>query len=279
MSALRGGVRAASCSGVHEHLFIVGAQRSATTYLHHLLAEHPEIEMARPVRPEPKFFLLDDLFERGLSHYHQAFWQGRTAARILGEKTTSYMESEKAAQRIAGSFPDARIIFLLRDPIERAVSHYWFSVQNGWETLPMSEAFLREDERWLDYDRQRVSASPYAYLHRGRYIEYIELYLRWFPTEQIKVLLQEQLTHSLDLTRDLYHFLGASRDFIPPVWGRRVNEGDSPRDPLPPDLERHLTEYFSEHNARLARFLGVELREWHRPHTEDAAVTRTSARA
>jgi hypothetical protein len=263
MSPPRGGGSTASCAGVHEHFFIVGAQRSATTYLYHLLAEHPEIAMAQPVRPEPKFFLLDPLFERGLQHYHQAFWGDRTGMRILGEKTTSYMESEQAAQRIAATFPDARIVFLLRDPIARAVSHYWFSVQHGWETLPISDAFLREDERWLDYDRARISASPYAYLHRGRYIDYVQLYLRWFPRAQLTVLLHEQLTRSLDVTRDLYGFLGASRR-VPLAPGDKINAGEHTDEPLAPELARYLVEYFAEPNARLAQFLGIPLHEWRR---------------
>lgn len=265
MSAIPGGGRAASCVQAHAHFFIVGAQRSATTYLYHLLADHPEIAMARPVRPEPKFFLLDGLFVRGLQYYHTAFWEESTRLRIRGEKTTSYMESETAAKRISDAFPDAKIVFLLRDPIERAVSHYWFSVHNGWETLPMSEAFLREDERRLAYDRTRVSTSPYAYLHRGRYMESIDLYLRWFPREQVKVLLREELTRSLLAVQDLYAFLGASPDIVPPTFGRTINAGAHSGESVPPDLRRYLAEYFAAPNARLACFLRRDLREWGYP--------------
>ena len=98
---------------MYDHFFIAGAQRSGTTYLYYVLAEHPDIEMAQPVRPEPKFFLTDALFERGLAYYHEQFFPGKPGARLRGEKSTSYMESEKAAQRISRSFPDARIVFML----------------------------------------------------------------------------------------------------------------------------------------------------------------------
>jgi hypothetical protein len=165
---------------MNDHFFIAGAQRSATTYLYHLLAEHPEIEMAQPVRPEPKFFLVDELFEHGLAYYRERFFPGKPGARLRGEKSTSYMESEIAAQRIARCFPESHILFLLRDPIERAISNYWFSVNNGLESLPLEEAFRREEERWQQYDRSRVSVSPYAYLRRGRYIDFIEVYERYF---------------------------------------------------------------------------------------------------
>ena len=84
-----------------EHFFIAGAQRSGTSYLYHILAEHPEIEMAKPLRPEPKFFHVDALFERGLDYYRHHFFEGKAGAWLRGEKSTSYMESEKAAGRAA----------------------------------------------------------------------------------------------------------------------------------------------------------------------------------
>lgn len=247
-----------------EHFFIVGAQRSGTSYVYHLLAEHPEIEMAKPLRPEPKFFHTDALFERGLQYYENHFFEGKAGAWLRGEKSASYIESEKTAKRIARHFPKAKILFILRDPIERAISNYWFSVSNGLETMPMSEAFLHEEERWLDYDHERVSVSPYAYLRRGRYIERISMYERYFPAESIKIMLFEQFVGSLDLVRDLYGFLGVVSDFIPSTLHQVINKGDKPDTTLSPDLERYLVDYFAESNARLAERFRLDLTEWQR---------------
>jgi hypothetical protein len=204
-----------------EHFFIVGAQRSGTTHLCHLLAAHPEIEMATPFRPEPKFFLLDDLFARGLPFYEATFFGRKPEARLRGEKTVSYMESDEAARRIRESFPEAHIVFLLRDPIERAVSHYWFSVENGVETLGMEEAFDRENgengERW-----HRLSMSPFSYLRRGCYVHDIARYDTLFGRERLRILLYEDLVRDRGCFRELCTWLGVSRDVRPEA---------SPRDP------------------------------------------------
>ena len=245
-----------------EHFFIVGAQRSGTTYLYHLLAEHPEIEMAAPLRPEPKFFLIDGLFERGLDYYKSQFYKGKPGAWLRGEKSTSYIESERVAERIAAAFPDARLIFLLRDPIERAISNYWFSVQNGIETLPMDDAFMKEDERRDRYDHEKISASPFAYLQRGRYINYIEMYARHAPLERMKIILLEELVESARVLRHLYEFLGVATEFAPSSLGEVINEGEKGESALSPALRQYLVDYFAESNARLAARLGVDLGKW-----------------
>ncbi len=84
-----------------EHFFIVGAQRSGTTYLYRTLDEHPEIEMAKPVRPEPKFFLQGDLSAYTHDDYLGLFFGNKAGAKLRGEKSTSYIESEHAARQIS----------------------------------------------------------------------------------------------------------------------------------------------------------------------------------
>jgi len=248
------------------HFFIIGAQRSATTYLYHLLDAHPEVEMTQPVKPEPKFFMLDDLYERGLDYYKAQFFTGKPGARLFGEKSTSYCESEKAAQRIADSYPQAKILYLLRDPVDRAVSNYWFSVNNGLETLPMDEAFKRESERLDNYDHDRVSVSPFAYLRRGHYLVYLRLYERYFPAEQIKVIIHERLIGSPDSARSLYQFLGAASDFTPSTLHQTFNASEGKTE-LSLEVERFLTAYYARTNADLAQHLGLALDEWR--HQED----------
>jgi hypothetical protein len=245
-----------------EYFFVAGAQRSGTSYLYTLLAEHPEIEMARPRQPEPKFFLIDALFERGLEYYKNHFFEGKTGAWLRGEKSVSYMESEKAAQRIARHFPEPKLVFVLRDPIERAISNYWYSVNNGLETLSISEAFFQEVDRWDDYDRKRTSVSPYAYLRRGRYLDYISTYEHYFPIENIKIMLYEQLVKSVGTVTDLYAFLGVNSDFVPSKHSEIVNIGDKPNCALPANLQHYLVDYFAESNTRLAERYGLDLTAW-----------------
>ena len=245
-----------------EHFFVVGAQRSGTTYLYRILDEHPQIEMAKPVRPEPKFFYIDSLFEKGLDFYENHFF-GNAGTQLKGEKSTSYIESEKAARRIASCYPQAKILVILREPIERAISNYWFSVNNGWETLPLEEAFRAEDNRRFDYNSEKISVSPYAYLQRGCYINYLLMYESYFPVENIKVMLYEQLVGSAVCIRDLYAFLGVS-EFTPSVLHTPVNSGNKPGTSLSPKLQQYLVDYFAEPNARLAEHLNLSLKEWQR---------------
>lgn len=246
-----------------EHFIIAGAQRSGTTRLYRLCAEHPEIEMARPERPEPKFFSDDERYARGLAYYRAQFFAGKPGARVRGEKSTSYMEIEKAAQRIAASLPAARIVFVLRNPVERAVSNYWFSVANGLETLPIEEAFAREEERRADFDPRIVSVSPFSYLRRGRYIDYLRMYERYFPPERILVLIHERLIASDGPLRKLFAFLGVDPAFLPQARRSVVNANlDRPARPLDADLRGRLEAYFAEPNALLAERLGAPIPEW-----------------
>lgn len=238
-----------------EHFFVVGAQRSGTTYLYHVLDEHPQIEMARPMRPEPKFFVQNDFAQQSPADYEDRYFSGNTPLR--GEKSTSYYETELAAQRIATWYPDAPLIFLLRNPIERAISNYRFSQSNGIEPLLMDEAFHSEQTR--DYDRTRFSVSPYTYLRRGRYIDYLRMYEQYFPREQLLVYFYEELVENLAVIQDLYRALGADDDFWPPSLRRVANASENASPNLDEDLYTFLSQTFSEPNAELAGYLGRPL--------------------
>ncbi|MCP4422603.1 MAG: sulfotransferase [Chloroflexi bacterium] len=249
-----------------EHFIIAGAQRSGTTYLYHLLSEHPEIEMARPLRPEPKFFMSDAQFEQGKLFYENRFFTGKPGAWLRGEKSASYIESEKTARRIAIWFPQAPIIFVLRDPIERAISNYWFSVNNGLETLPMAQAFMSENERLHDYDHARISVSPFAYLARGRYINYITVYERYFPKKQIILLLFEQMVGSAEQIGALFAQLGVKANFLPTALQQKANPSDKHDTTLSPELEEYLHDYFAESNHLLVKRFGLDISQWRQPH-------------
>jgi Sulfotransferase domain len=252
-----------------DRVFIVGAQRCGTTYLYHLLDRHPEIEMARPVRPEPKFFLDEARYARGLAQYDAAYFTGKPGARLRGEKGTSYLESELAADRIAAAFPEARIVVLVRDPVARAISHWRFSVENGVETLPLEEALRREAERRDTYDRARFSVSPFAYLKRGRYVDDIAVWERRFPRPRIRVLVSEHFLGSAEAVRDLFVWLGVGPGFRPEELDRAVNVSDAPHGlsaALPPSVAAELAAHFRETNRRLAERYGLDLTPWQGEH-------------
>ena len=246
-----------------EHFIIAGAQRAGTSYLVRLLGLHPEIGFAQPLRPEPKFFLRPEVERASLRDYAGLFRSARLGARLLGEKSTSYMESLEAPARIRSVLPEARLVFVLRDPVERAISNYWFSVQNGAETAEMSEAFLSEPSRRGDYDRGAFSVSPFAYLARGDYARHLRRFEDSFPREQMTILLFEDLVREpLAEARRLVAWLGADPDLQPAAPATPVNASRKSQDEVDSALRRFLIDHFREANRHLAERYGLDLSAW-----------------
>lgn len=242
------------------HFVIVGGQRCGTTYLYTLLDEHPQVEMARPVRPEPKFFLAPDAVEAGIEAYRARHFGHRPDARAHGEKGTSYLETPGAAEWIAAVLPGSRIVALVRDPVERAISNHRFSVAHGLETLPVDEALTEEAER-RPYDAARVSASPFAYLRRGRYAELLEPYLARFGRDRVFVGVFEELVAGPAVYDELCDALGVDR-FAPPSLGSVVNEATVERGDVADETVARLRAHFEPSVRRLEELLGRDLDAW-----------------
>src|SRR5689334_22661946 len=100
--------------------------------------------MAKPVKPEPKFFLVDHLYARGLEYYAGTWFAAAGEAQVAGEKSTDYLESAAAAARIARDLPRVKLVFILREPVERAYSNYLWSKMNGLETEDFETALALE---------------------------------------------------------------------------------------------------------------------------------------
>ncbi|MFM2308883.1 MAG: hypothetical protein RLY87_1004 [Chloroflexota bacterium] len=246
-----------------QHFFIGGAQRSGTTYAYHLCADHPEIEMALPVRPEPKFYLNPKLYSQGYAYYRSTYFGKKPGARLYGEKSTSYIEVASAAKAMAEQIPDAKIVFVLRNPIERAISNYRFSLFHGVENVSMEEAFRREAERVEQFDHQKYSVSPYAYLRRGRYIEYIEMWEQFFRPEQIHILIYEQMVSADAPVRGLYAFLGVDTEYRAPTRGEIINaNSEDAGEELSVALRTELQAHYAPYTARLRAHTGLAIPEW-----------------
>jgi hypothetical protein len=243
---------------VTRHFLVIGAQRSGTTYLHDQLEAHPEIAMARPPRPEPKVFLSDDIVEQGAEHYRHTWFAHAGADQLLGEKSTSYIESDTAPARVRATLGDVQIVAQLRDPVERAVSNWKFSSSNGMEQRPLADALRDNLAGAFPWDAARTSVSPYAYLERGRYAAQLAPWLAEFP-EQVHVQLLEDLVADPSLIGALYSWLGVDAGFRPSALGEPVHESDVPVDDLPDDLRAELRDYYDQADDDLAELLGREL--------------------
>lgn len=113
------------------NLFIIGAQRSGSTLLAQVLDLHPKIKLMTPVKPEPKYFLEKNY--NGKQAYIDLFKGQEKNYDYFLEKSVSYIEHDDALKRICSDFPDARVLIILRNPIDRCLSNYRYSVENGME--------------------------------------------------------------------------------------------------------------------------------------------------
>lgn len=214
--------------------------------------------MARPARPEPKVFCSDEDSARGLEWYRATYFGHASGERILGDKSTSYLEDPAAPARAATMLGRAYVVAVLRDPVRRAVSNWRFSTDNGYETRPLVEALeanLREQRAW---DRGRTSVSPFAYLERGRYLDHLQPWLDTFG-ESTSVLFTDELVGDETVIADLYAWLGVDAAFQPVRAEGPVNASESAAPGLPERLLAELREYFEPADRALAARLGRSL--------------------
>ena len=240
------------------HLLVVGAQRCGTTRLYELLDAHPDIAMARPARPEPKVFLSDEVAGRGLDWYRATFFAHATGERLLGEKSTSYLENPTAPSRAATVLGAADIVVQLRDPVARAVSNWRFSVAQGLEDRPLARALDDNLCGPREWDPTRTSVSPYAYLERGHYVDHLEPWYACFP-DRVHVRFLEGAGEQRAGVADLYAALGVDPDFRVDGEDRRVNASSGPAPELDRALVGRLRDHYRDSDARLAERLGQPL--------------------
>jgi hypothetical protein len=240
------------------HFIIAGAPRSATTWLYQLADLHPEIAMARPLTPEPKFFLVDEIYERGLPYYASTWFGGLPANMRYGEKTTNYLESSAACERIARDLPEVRLVFLLRDPVERAHSNYLWSMRNGFETESFERALELEDEREREIAPERRYARPHAYFSRGLYAKMLAPWLAQFPREHVLILRSEGIAEApAEIARSFFEFLGvAVRPDLVDGLGTINAARPEGSPPIDPPVRAALNERYRQPNLDLERLLG-----------------------
>jgi hypothetical protein len=195
------------------NFLIIGAPRSGTTTLHISLQEHPEIFLSQP--KEPMFFVLEGEPEQypgprspqGTRHLeeYQALFQGSETKTAVGEASPCYLFSPKAPYRIKQYIPDAKFIAILRNPVDRAYSHFIFHRMYGTEPLSDFEEAVAAEE-----DRKRMGwFFLWAYRGMGLYGEQIARYYTLFSKSQFLFLLFEDLVNNPQgLFTGIFRFLG-----------------------------------------------------------------------
>jgi hypothetical protein len=242
------------------NLLVIGAMKCGTTALHRYLGEHPQISMAGAKEvnffsgPEqapasgPQTWWMTGQWHRGLDWYASLF---DPAAPVRGESSPAYTSPDQteAVGRIAATLPHARLLYVVRDPADRALSQYAHHRRDGAERRPVEEALLDPASQ---------------YVARSRYHERLAPYLEHFPLEQVHVVVQERLLH--DRRRELARcFAHAGAD--PDWWSDRLEQRwhvNPEASSVPPDLRRRFDERVRDDVEALRDLLGDGLREWDR---------------
>ena len=244
--------------------FIIGgAPRSGTTWLYALLDRHPDIEMAKPLSPEPKFFLRDDEYAKGLAYYSQKWFAGIDPSKVAGEKSTDYLEHAESAVRIAKDLPQVKLIFILREPVSRAYSNYLWSKMNGLETEDFATALRLEAQRERELPVKWKFTRPFSYFSRGLYADLLEPYINRFMEHQLLVTRFEDIVERPEtLAEQVQRFVGVAPRPQDAVGLGVVNPSEQDGGGLEDAVAGELRARYAEPNRRLATMLGPSFQMW-----------------
>ncbi len=228
------------------NLVVIGAQKCGTTSLHYYLSLHPQISMAGS--KELNFFLAERNWPRGVEWYRSHFTR---ATAVRGESSPGYTNHPwfpGVPRRMAAILPDARLIYLVRDPIQRIVSQYVHLLAMGTE------------ERSLDAVLADVSHAN-RYVTRSLYHWQLQQYLPFYPLEQILIVPAEDLLHHRHETlQRVFAFLSVEPDFTSSGFGRVKFRSRQLRRLSP--LGRRLRTFSYQHMNRRAPALQRFLTHW-----------------
>jgi hypothetical protein len=241
---------------------IAGAQKAGTTSLLAYLCRHPAV--LPPLTKEIHYFDLraQEPLDWYLAHFPWARARHGVSLPITGEASPYYLFHPLAPARVARLFPQMKIIILLREPVSRALSHYWQEVMLAREQLPLMDALLAEEKR-LAGEEQRLLAEPtyrsdkhqhYSYFARGLYLKQIERWQANFPPRQLLVLDSTRLRQDAEqVYHEVLEFLGLRSHALGPA----VEYNRGARTPDHPEARAWLRDRYRGPNQRLFEYLGV----------------------
>jgi hypothetical protein len=267
-------------TGTLPDFIVVGTQKGGTTELYDRLVQHPNIASA--FAKEVHYF--DANYDKGVEWYTTFFPRidadrakgalpqitgpqitgpQTTRPKITGEASPCYLFHPAVARRVATTVPQAKIILMLRNPVDRAYSHYHHEVRLGFETASFAEAIQQESvrlqgERTKLINNKHYTSDPYmhySYLRRGIYVEQLRTWFDAFQPEQILVLKSEDFfSDTAAVMRRVYDFLD-----VPEVVSTAPDRHKSFKYPkMDVDLRRQLSQYFEPYNQQLYTFLDTD---------------------
>ncbi len=239
---------------------IIGAQKCGTTSLYCYLAEHPQIVTV----PHKEVHFFDLNYDRGLAWYDACFPPSNKPDSIVGEASPYYLFHPQVPARVYQHFREIKLIVLLRNPVDRAISQYYHEVKLGFEKLSLEEAIACEPER-LRGEVEKLSTDPnyysynhqhYTYLSRGRYLEQLQRWQTYFSPDQFLILKTEDLyANPKEILGEVLNFLQLPAIDLPtyPSYnsGSYTLASDS--------VKKQLIQYFEQPNQQLSEYFKKDL--------------------
>lgn len=225
------------------NFLIIGAAKAGTTALYHYIKQHPQVYMSP--EKEPHFFAFEgetvnfngtagkhEWLNRAaitdIEKYRQQFEQASPQHIAIGEASALYLYIHKAAERIKHYVPNAKLIIILRNPIERAYSAYLYQIRDGLEPIT-------DFAKALQAEKTRISDNwvpIYYYQQMGFYYSQVKRYFNTFNPEQIKVYLYDDFSaNPTVILQDIFQFLGVDDTFIPNT-SKRHNVSGIPKNKM-----------------------------------------------
>ncbi len=257
---------------------IIGAMRSGTTALSNWLGQHPDVFIA----PGKELHFFDRHFDMGVDWYRSQFKRAGEATR-LAEATPNYLHEPEAIERISQVIPEVKLLIILRNPVDRAYSHYWHNQSRGKESLSFAEAIEAEQAR---ISSDKANRAFYSYASRGHYITQLDEVLSRFRRSALHVEIAEEFFSDPERRLPIiFRFLDIDPTFVPSKVDERINRfvefrsvrlrafskrlpgvaagvigrlnvrSGSDYPPMEPIVRAHLESVFERSNQRLATLL------------------------
>jgi tetratricopeptide (TPR) repeat protein len=234
---------------------IAGVSKCGTSSLYHYLSYHPQILL--PHKKELDFFWKN--FARGIDWYLAHFPSITDKPNFMtGEATPNYLRFPLVAERIYQSFPQVKLIFLLRNPVERAISWHYHKVNSGLVNISLEDAIALELKQLKNHDVVKLAKAGYRNpdnILGSLYLYQLQPWLELFNREQLLILSSEELyNHPAQVMEQVFSFLGLPNHSIAKYI--KVNAGSYQN--IDPQLKITLADYFKSHNQQLEEYLGIK---------------------
>ncbi|MCJ7631808.1 sulfotransferase domain-containing protein [Candidatus Bathyarchaeota archaeon] len=192
------------------NLMIIGAQKAGTTSLKSYLSQHPMLITHQ--QPEMIFFLDDETYSLGYEHAYHRYFPNYETGKMLLAKNVGVMYSNQAVERLYKHNPQMHLVILLRNPVDRAYSAYWFARRRGQEDLMTFEEAIEASPDRFQGDFRKGNCS---YLDRSLYTKHLEVVFSLFPRSQVLIFLTDDMKKDIrGVCTQIFSSVGLDQDIL-----------------------------------------------------------------